>query len=510
MGKRGLALKFFLPVGGALAVVIGLVVWFIGSTLTRRAEQAFYEHLTSLATSSRSMMHSEAEDYCRTRGMRFHRVIAGDPARPGEEGAFEQEVLRTFAVNVRQEAVNREFTDADGKPSLVAFAPARLVDSCVTCHQAFGIDRFKDRKVGDLVAAFGVSVSTEPLHREMARVKLIGLVLGVLVLGAISLLLSYFVRRVILDPLAELSFSIGKMAGGDLTVKAPVRSGDEIGRLGNDFNTMVKALNGALVSVERASVQVASGSIQLAASAEEMARTMDDAATGGEALREAGQGVMSALADLMGNVQAMDDHTRRTVAESEVAVHDTDQGAEAGKGAATGMEEIERATDQINNAIRVIQDIARQTNLLSLNAAIEAAKAGSQGKGFAVVAEEVRKLAERSAQAAREIEQIILRTQEAVKGGVHSVATTLSRLDDIRGRISEVSRSIHGIQGLTREQADTGVKVRGLMDHTTSRLDQNAAATTQLAATVHEITRTAEELSKVSDGLKELVKGFKL
>jgi methyl-accepting chemotaxis protein len=212
----------------------------------------------------------------------------------------------------------------------------------------------------------------------------------------------------------------------------------------------------------------------------------------------------------MDNVRAMEEHTRRTAQESEVAVRDTDQGAAAGKGAVEGMQEIELATGQINQAIRVIQEIARQTNLLSLNAAIEAAKAGAQGKGFAVVAEEVRKLAERSAQAAREIEQIIGRSQEAVKGGVGSVATTLARLDDIRTRISEVSRSIHGIEGLTREQAETGVRVRTLMDHTSERLDQNAAATHELSTTVHEITRTAEELSHVSDGLKALVKGFKL
>jgi len=510
MGKRGLAFKFFLPVGGALVLVIGLVVWFIGAMQVRAAQKAFDEQLTSLATTSCSMLHSEAEDYCRRKGMSFHRVVVGDKAQPGEEGAYEQEVLAAFAQDPAKSSMSREYEDAQGQRNMVAFAPARLLDSCVTCHSAFGVDRFKASKVGDLVAAFGVSVSTEPLHHDSQLLKLLCLGAGVLVLVAISLLLRFYVHRIILDPLSALSGSILRMAEGDLTVRAQIASDDEIGTLAEGFNRMVKELNSALLSVERASEQVASGSAELAASADEMVRTVDDTARGGEGLRNAGRSVLDSLQVLMTNVQAMDEHTRRTVKETEVAVRDTDQGAEAGKGAAAGMKDIEAATGRINSAIRVIQDIARQTNLLSLNAAIEAAKAGSQGKGFAVVAEEVRKLAERSAQAAREIEHIITHTQEAVMGGVDSVATTLKHLDDIRSRISEVSRSIHGIEGLAHEQAETGVRVRSLMDQTSARVDQNAAATQEMASTVHQITTTAEDLSKVAEGLQELVRRFKL
>jgi methyl-accepting chemotaxis protein len=510
MGKRGLAWQFFLPVAGALVLVIGLVVWFTGLTQTQKAEQAFRDHLASLATTSRFMMHSAAEDYCNTHGMHFHRVIVGDPAKAGDEGAFEQSVLKTFAANDKEELQQREYADAGGKPYLIAYAPVRLQDSCTMCHSAFGVDRFKGRKEGELVAAFGVSVSTAALHKEVRDQRWLGIGAGMLVLGVISLILSYFVRRVILHPLSALSGSIQKMAEGDLTVRAEIKSEDEIGQLGKGFNTMAQELNTALLSVEQASEQVASGSTQLAASADEMSRTVDDAAKGGEALLKAGQDVVNELQKLMNNVQAMEEHTWLTVTETEVAVRDTDQGAEAGKGAARGMQEIEHTTTRINQAILVIQDIARQTNLLSLNAAIEAAKAGEQGKGFAVVAEEVRKLAERSAQAAKEIGQIIVNTRDAVQGGASSVAVTLQHLDDIRKHISEVARSIQGIAQLTKEQGNTGVEVRRLMDQTSTRLDQNAAATQELSATVHEITRTADELSRVAEGLKDLVKRFKL
>jgi methyl-accepting chemotaxis protein len=127
-----------------------------------------------------------------------------------------------------------------------------------------------------------------------------------------------------------------------------------------------------------------------------------------------------------------------------------------------------------------------------------------------VVAEEVRKLAERSGTAAREIEGLILRTQEAVTGGVQSVDATLASLQAIHERIGAMAQSITTIGGLSRQQASTGLNVADLMAQTTGRLSQNAAATHQLASTVHEVAKTAEELARVADGLRSVVKGFQL
>jgi methyl-accepting chemotaxis protein len=174
------------------------------------------------------------------------------------------------------------------------------------------------------------------------------------------------------------------------------------------------------------------------------------------------------------------------------------------------MADIKQVTGQIVNAVSVIQEIARQTNLLSLNAAIEAAKAGAQGKGFAVVAEEVRKLAERSGGAAREIEGLILRTQEAVAGGVQGVDSTLASLSAIRERIDGVAESIREIHGLSRDQERTGQEVAAMMGQTTGRLAQNASATHELASTVQEIAKTSDELARVAEGLRAVVGSFKL
>ena len=321
------------------------------------------------------------------------------------------------------------------------------------------------------------------------------------------------VRRVsssILQPLERLSGAIGRVATGDMTVKAPVESEDEIGQLAQTFNGMVADLNQALGSMGRASEQVASGSTELAASAEQMSTTVQETARVGEELRQAGRQVLEALRQLDANVASMADHSRQTGIKTDAAVQDTDRGAETGRGTSQGMQAIQEATSHIVQAVKVIQGLARQTNLLSLNAAIEAAKAGAQGKGFAVVAVEVRILAERSGHSAKEIEETIHAMQAAVTDGASSVEVTLHHLEAIRDRISQVSGSIHEIGTLSEGQAETSLEVGRLMNQTASRLDQNAAATQQLSATVHEIAKTSDELSRVAEGLKETVQRFKL
>jgi len=510
MRSKGLALKFFLPVSLSLAVLLGLVIWGISAYQTSQTEKAFEEHLTSLAIASRSMFHADAEEYCRTRGMTFHRVLGGQYSKDAALGAFERSSMSHFTGNQAVEYRVGHLDDASGEPHIYVLSPGRLKDSCIQCHGAFGIEVFKDRKAGELVASFGVSMSTAELYRTQRNIRILSVGVGIALLIIISAIITRRVKTSILLPLDHLSRAIGSVASGDMTVKAPVESEDEIGRLAHTFNGMVADLNLALGNMGKASEQVASGSTQLAASADQMNTTVQETAKVGEELRQAGRDVLDALRNLDANVESMADHTHQTGAKTDEAVQDTDRGAETGRGTAHGMQAIQQATSRIVQAVKVIQGLARQTNLLSLNAAIEAAKAGSQGKGFAVVAEEVRILAERSGQSAKEIEETIHAMQDAVTEGASSVDVTLHHLEAIRDRISQVSGSIHEIGSLSQGQAKTSQEVGRLMNQTASRLDQNATATHELAATVHEVAKTSDELSRVAEILKETVQRFRL
>ncbi|HEX9081163.1 MAG TPA: methyl-accepting chemotaxis protein [Holophagaceae bacterium] len=509
MRRRSLALKFFLPVGTMLVLLFLGLTLLVGQAQSDRTRGDFERNLRAIGTNARYMLHWEAEAYCKREGMAYHRVPLGQ-SEPGPAGDVERAAIQAFQANPQLDSYRGEYPGPDGAPWIYVLTPGRLQDGCKTCHQALGMTALDQHQVGDFVAVFGISQSTAPILQQERHFQISAAAIGLASLVLMALLIAYFVRRVMLRPLGHLGASLTQVSEGDFTARAAAEAEDEIGDLARTFNGMVNRLSAALREVEDASQRVASGATQLAASAEQIGRTVEDTARVGEDLRQSGLGVQEALRRLGTTIAQLDENAAESETRTRAAAQDTEDGARAGQEAESGMAAIREATGRIIQAVRVIQEIARQTNLLSLNAAIEAAKAGAQGKGFAVVAEEVRKLAERSAAAAAEIRGLTDLTEQAVSGGIDSVANTLQRLDSIKARIGEVTLQVQEVAALSRNQDEANQEVGGLMGRTADQLQQNAAATQELAATVTEITRTAEELSRVSEGLRVLVQRFRL
>ena len=511
MPKRSLALKFFVPLGTALALLFLGVTLLVGGLQSTRLRLAFEDNLRAMGINSRFMLHWEAEAYCKKVGMVFHRVpVTAIAQSPAGQQNVEREALAAFQAQPDLTDFKGSYPGPDGAAWTYMLSPGRLQDGCIACHQALGMASFDGRKSGDFVALFGMSKSTAELERQKRAFQLGSGLLSLVTLLFMAGLTVYFMRRIILRPMEALGRSIAAVAEGDFTVHAEASSGDEIATQAALFNGMVGRLNQALREVEAASGEVASGATELAASATQISRTVEDTAKVGEDLNRAGSGVQDSIRRLGANITKLDENALATAARTRAAAQDTEDGAKAGQDAEGGIAAIREATGQIIGAVQVIQDIARQTNLLSLNAAIEAAKAGAQGKGFTVVAEEVRKLAERCATAATRIRGLTEQTEEAVNKGTDSVANTLGHLGSIRERIQEVTSQVADVASLSRGQGEASREVNSLMEETSDRLQQNAAATQQLAATVTEISRTADELSQVSERLQGLVQRFRL
>ncbi|MGW0431483.1 diguanylate cyclase [Micromonospora sp. NPDC003197] len=66
------------------------------------------------------------------------------------------------------------------------------------------------------------------------------LVMAVLLAGLLAVLAAWRLARSTTRPLAELARAVTRVASGDLTVRVPVRTQDEIGRLASTFNRMTR------------------------------------------------------------------------------------------------------------------------------------------------------------------------------------------------------------------------------------------------------------------------------
>lgn len=144
-----------------------------------------------------------------------------------------------------------------------------------------------------------------------------GFALGLVLIGGVVALLVIPVSRLVTRPLKELTRSALRIADGDLSHRASIRSGDEIGELGRAFNRMAERLEGMIRGGRELTANV---SHQLRSPlarirvAEELLREK----LGGEGHEQLG----AYLKDIQEDVEEMDERIGRILALSKLDLHD--------------------------------------------------------------------------------------------------------------------------------------------------------------------------------------------
>ena len=268
--------------------------------------------------------------------------------------------------------------------------------------------------------------------RRRSSVLLIGISLLSIIAGAV---VAWLISRGIVRVLKDIDEATSTLVTGDLTVRVPVTTRDEFGRLAESINGFVDQLEttiGQLVAgsqtIQREAGEIAGGAGSVSEGAQNQAATIEEIAASVEELT-------TSISEVAKNAQAA-----RALAAT--AVRQAGEGGQAVNSSIEATKQISRSSEQITEIIGSISEIADQTNLLALNAAIEAARAGEHGMGFAVVADEVRKLAERSAQAARETAKLISESTGKAQEGARLTETAGQVLAGIIGGVNQTAAAV--------------------------------------------------------------------
>jgi methyl-accepting chemotaxis protein len=350
----------------------------------------------------------------------------------------------------------------------------------------------------------------------------------------------YLVTSRILKPLSLMTDAMKDIASGegDLTRRITVDSKDEIGELGQWFNTFIE-------KIQKIISQIAGHASVLSDSSKTLSSTVVSIADNAEKMSVKSNILTSSSKRATDNINAISS-TTDTMSESVmiVATAIEEMSASINEVAKNCQKESQivdtanvqvqstkhlmtllgSAAKEIGKVVDVISDIADQTNLLALNATIEAATAGEAGKGFAVVASEVKALARQSGNATEEISKKVeeiqhstLKAVEAIEsvtviiGDVHGISQTIvsaveeqsSTVNEIAKTINSTSQSATGIAGNVSESA------KGLSTVSQS-LEEFNASVTKTTDGVHLIQESVTELTKLSTDLESIVKQFKI
>ncbi|MBN6187447.1 methyl-accepting chemotaxis protein [Aneurinibacillus sp. BA2021] len=373
---------------------------------------------------------------------------------------------------------------------------------------------------------------------------------GVVLIFAVIILVIFSSRFV--RPIRHLSELTAKIAEGDLTVKTPNRSEDEVGVLSHNFNQMVDSVHMLLFEIKDASQKMRSSSdvLTLASkettqSAEQVAATINDLAEGAGDIANSIQSAhaeVSLVNDSLQKISKYADEMTQTFTSTCML---TEEGEQAVRAAVLKMEEIQHMVDEasrvvqklggrseeIGQIVSLITGIASQTNLLALNASIEAARAGESGRGFAVVADEVRKLAEETDRAARDITCIVQENKRETQDAIHSIqrghAVIIEGQDmvhhtgDSFGKIYEhirlvgeksnhITTSIKLAEENARRVLSEMEHISAITEEASAGSEEVAAVSEQQAAAAQQLSNDASALAGLSDQMESLLSRFKM
>ena len=342
-----------------------------------------------------------------------------------------------------------------------------------------------------------INASTNTVLTMLAVSIIIGIILSVGV--------SFLLAHGIVDPLNKLIAILKNISegDGDLTVRIPDNSKDEIGTLAGYFNRTIEKIAASMRSIISESGQMQNVGNTLSQNMNVTAESISTIDTNLSEIKDdivnQSSGVEqtnATLNEIVRNIEKLNGNIlnqSEAVTESSAAVEEMvaniasvtkileknqtnvvqlSDSAEEGRAIVTKtVETTNRIAEDSQGLIEtsaIIQNIAEQTNLLAMTAAIEAAHAGQSGKGFAVVADEIRKLAEDSNTQGKKIGEVLSQLHEKITTMTEDAKRMENQFNMIFDNTQTVKRQEEIIKQAMDEQSAGSNQVLEAMNRITS------------------------------------------
>lgn len=243
-----------------------------------------------------------------------------------------------------------------------------------------------------------------------------------------GLVIVIYVMRITRRPLEYLKQASFEMSNGDLSVRVPITTSDEVAEMTGAFNEVAHFFESILFETVQTIHRLTHSAGHIIQSAEQMdlninslENSLRDVSSFSEKFATGMQEFESDLkqfGETAGLADTFATTTTRNLQNMETVMG---QMILASRNIVETLSNLQEQVDKINNLISTIVNIADQSNLLSINTAIRANKSGSEGRGFVIIADRIREMADKIAFAALDIEKVVNEIVMAVQKNVSEV-----------------------------------------------------------------------------------------
>jgi methyl-accepting chemotaxis protein len=395
-------------------------------------------------------------------------------------------------------------------PIVLGVTDGTTDEICHSCHGGMGMED------GDVIAVLSSSLSTADAEGKLKTILMWLIWGGIAATIAAVFGVRWSLNRIIVDPVHEMTATMGRLAGGDVAIEVPsLGRRDEVGeiaqavqvfknntvakqqmeaealkaaaarearmhRLEDLINTFERAVATVLDTVAVSAQKMTHTARRMVSQADQAAERANSSATQASDANENVRMVAAAAEELSNSISeiaqqvGMSNDVAASATKEATSVNDRVQG-------------LAGAADKIGEIIELITGIAEQTNLLALNATVEAARAGEAGKGFAVVASEVKNLARQTVRATEDISLQVSTIQDETDKTVRAIRginTTISSMDGITTAIAAA----------IEEQGAATQEIARNIDHAASGTNYVYENITGVSHTIHETDKAAREV----------------
>lgn len=279
----------------------------------------------------------------------------------------------------------------------------------------------------------------------------------VVVISLLSFLLMY-ATRAIRRPLENLKNATQEFVAGDLSIRVPVTTHDEVADITRAFNDMAELFEDNMFKIDKCS----SNLVESTAVTSSLVKQLDSAVVGQEdVMHKMSVRIRETMVHMnhffysLNEVSKVSDVTAESALLGRSNLNEMEKILQQMKDASTNIVDtlikMKEQLDKVKDVIGVLVEIADQSNLLFLNTAIKASKAGLEGAGFAIIAENIRELADRTSSSILGIEQTL---NEIVQGVSDAVLETNQFSSQIVVQVDDNAIVNEGLTQLIRQTQD--------------------------------------------------------